>query len=113
MTRRQQKDESRRMMPEEKENSQCQHDEAANRFSDFPDDHRWEDYTTEASLSRRAMLQTAVGKDRANWRSELRQWVEIQNARKNTDLRQTPMQTADAKVACMSMAVHGIHRAAN
>ena len=85
MTRRQQKDESRRMMPEEKENSQCQHDEAANRFSDFPDDHRWEDYTTEASLSRRAMLQTAVGKDRANWRSELRQWVEIQNARKNTD----------------------------
>ena len=63
MTRRQQKDESRRMMPEEKENSQCQHDEAASIFWQFPDDRRWEDYTTEASYSRRAMVQTVVGED--------------------------------------------------
>ena len=113
MTRRRQKDESRRMMPEEKENYQCQHDEPANRFSAFQ--MNTDGKTTQpkppypdAQCSKQRWERTGQtgGVNLGNgWKYRMREKTPI--------LGQTTMQTADAKVACMSMAAHGIHGAAN
>ena len=49
----------------------------------------------------------------ANWRSELRRWVEMQNATKKQHWRHTPRQTAYGKVAGLSVAVNARNAAAN
>ena len=49
----------------------------------------------------------------ANWRSELRRWVEMQNATKKQHWRHTQRQTAHSKVSGLSVALNARNATAN